>query len=76
MVALVRFGNRVGPEPKLEFAGESFVCDPTGRVVARAGQGTEELLVCDLDPALLDSSPARRLFLRDRRPSLYGPWLG
>ncbi len=29
--------NRVGPEPRLTFAGESFVCDPQGCVIARAG---------------------------------------
>lgn len=67
--------NRVGAEPKLEFAGESFVCDPTGRVVARAGKGTDEVLVCDLDRSLLEGSHARRFFLPDRRPELYGPWL-
>lgn len=68
--------NRVGPEPKLEFAGESFVCDPAGRVIARAGKGTDEVLVCELDRSLLERSHARRFFLPDRRPELYGPWLG
>jgi predicted amidohydrolase len=68
--------NRVGPEPELTFAGESFICDPAGRVIARAGQGTEEILVCDLDLSEIEKSSARRLFLRDRRPELYGDWLG
>jgi N-carbamoylputrescine amidase len=68
--------NRVGPEPRLTFAGESFVCDPSGRVIARAAQGTEELLLCDLDLAECERSYARRLFLRDRRPDLYGNCLG
>lgn len=67
--------NRVGSESCLEFAGESFVCDPEGRVIARAGAGTEEILVCDLVLGQVDDSPARRLFLRDRRPELYGDWL-
>jgi N-carbamoylputrescine amidase len=66
--------NRVGPEPKLNFAGESFVCDPAGRVLARAGQGTDEILLCDLDLTQIVSSPAERLFLRDRRPELYAKW--
>ena len=67
--------NRVGPEPKLSFAGESFVCDPEGTVLARAGAGTEELLMCDLDLKKVRTSHARRLFLRDRRPELYASWM-
>jgi len=67
--------NRVGREPRLEFAGESFVCDPEGRVIARAGRGSEEILSVDLDLEKVASSHARRLFLRDRRPDLYAGWL-
>ena len=67
--------NRVGREPKLEFSGESFVCDPNGTVIARAGKGKEEILFCDLDLGQIERSHARRLFLRDRRPELYGKWL-
>ena len=67
--------NRVGEEERLTFAGESFVCDPEGIVLARAGELTEETLVCDLDLGAVETSHARRLFLRDRRPELYGPWL-
>ena len=67
--------NRVGREDRLTFAGESFVCTPDGQVVARAGSGTEEILMCDIDLGALDESHARRLFLRDRRPDLYADWL-
>jgi N-carbamoylputrescine amidase len=67
--------NRVGVEPRLVFAGESFVCDPSGRVIARAKRGTDEILVCDLDLDEIGRSHARRLFLRDRRAELYGEWL-
>jgi predicted amidohydrolase len=67
--------NRVGKEPKLTFAGESFVCDPTGRVLARAASGTEEILLCDLDLGEVARSHARRMFLPDRRPELYADWL-
>ena len=66
--------NRVGQEAKLEFAGESFVCDPEGKVIARASKRTEEILLCDLDFTLVDRSHARRLFLPDRRPELYEAW--
>lgn len=67
--------NRVGAEEMLEFAGESFVCDPSGTVLARAGRGSEETLMCELDLDEVGRSPARRLFLRDRRPDLYAGWL-
>lgn len=62
--------NRVGKEPGIEFAGESFVCDPDGKVVARAPSRQESLLVTDLDLSACARSHARRLFLRDRRPEL------
>jgi len=68
--------NRVGEEEKLKFAGESFVCDPAGRVIKRAKQGVEEILYCDLDLDLVQKSHARQLFLRDRRPELYSDWIG
>ncbi len=67
--------NRVGREDALEFAGGSFVCDPAGRVVARAPEGEEHLLVAEVDLGELQRCHARRLFLRDRRPELYGDWL-
>jgi N-carbamoylputrescine amidase len=68
--------NRVGREERLEFAGESFVCAPDGRVLARAGTGTEEILYADLDLEECGRSAGQRLFLRHRRPELYGRWLG
>ncbi len=68
--------NRVGREDALTFAGESFVCDPEGRVLARAGRGTEEILCCDVDLAAAEGATARRLFRRDRRAALYAGWLG
>ena len=67
--------NRVGEEAKLTFAGESFVCDPSGEVIARAGKLTEEILYCDLDRRLVGESHAQRLFFRDRRPELYAKWI-
>jgi len=67
--------NRVGPEERLVFAGESFLCAPDGRVVARASSGTEEVLVADLDLGEVERSHARRLFFPDRRPELYAEWL-
>jgi predicted amidohydrolase len=67
--------NRVGEEEHLVFSGESFVCDPDGEVIARAGQGTDEILYCDLDLDKVPQSNARKLFMRDRRPELYHDWI-
>ena len=68
--------NRVGVEDRLSFAGESFVCGPDGAVRARAPRGVDALLVADLDLAEVQRSHARRVLLKDRRPDLYGDWLG
>ena len=67
--------NRVGVEEILTFGGESFVCDPNGAVIGRADEGTEEILLCELDLDLVKTSHAKRLFMRDRRPELYAEWL-
>jgi predicted amidohydrolase len=67
--------NRVGEEECLTFSGESFVCGPDGRVIARAAAMEDTILYSDLDLAQTAQSHARRLFLRDRRPDLYAGWI-
>ncbi len=67
--------NRVGQEDCLTFAGESFISAPDGTVVARAPAGRDHILLCDLDLDSIAQCHARQLFLKDRRPELYGPWL-
>lgn len=66
--------NRVGKEEKLTFAGESFVANPDGKVIARAGRLTEEILICEVDLSEVETSHAKKLFFRDRRPELYSEW--
>jgi N-carbamoylputrescine amidase len=68
--------NRVGAEERLTFAGESFVVDPEGQVIARGRKLADDLVIAEVDLAACARSTARRLFFRDRRPELYGPWLG
>lgn len=67
--------NRVGPEDCITFGGESFVCAPDGRVIARAAALEEEILHADLDIGEAAVSHARRLFLQHRRPELYAAWV-
>jgi len=67
--------NRVGEEERLTFGGESFVCSPDGRVLARSPAAEDDLLLVDLDLEQIRRCHARELFLRDRRPELYAGWL-
>ncbi len=67
--------NRVGKEDHLTFAGESFVCDFDGAVVARAPRGEDAILYADVELDHAACSHARKLFFRDRRPDLYAAWL-
>jgi len=64
--------NRVGREGELDFAGESFVVDPDGRVMARAPRGLDHILYADCDLSKNAASHAARHFLEDRRPEVYG----
>jgi hypothetical protein len=76
-----RFGidvvlNLYEREGDLGFAGESFICDPSGRVVAGSPRGEDHVLVADLDLSRLAASHPRRLFIRDRRDELVPRLLG
>lgn len=62
--------NRVGMEGKLRFWGRSFVANPFGRVLARAG-AAEELLLVDVDYAETERVRRGWPFLRDRRIDAY-----
>lgn len=67
--------NRVGEEACLTFGGESYVCAPDGRVIARAPAMEEAILTAEIDLREAAESHARTLFLRHRRPELYAAWL-
>jgi len=67
--------NRVGAEDSLEFWGNSFVVDPFGEVIARAGASAEEILIADCDLALIEETRRNWPFLRDRRIDAYGDLL-
>jgi predicted amidohydrolase len=67
--------NRVGEEECVTFAGRSFVCNPEGAVVAQAPDTEDAILYADLDLSEVQSSHARTLFFRDRRPEEYPDWI-
>ncbi len=64
--------NRVGPEGGIRFWGSSFVADPFGRVLARASETDEEVLVVPCDLGRVESVRRDWPFLRDRRVDVYG----
>lgn len=63
--------NRVGKEDMIDFAGESFVADPHGRVIAQAPKKKDFILYADCDFEQIPKSHAKKHFLRDRRPNFY-----
>ena len=72
----VASANRVGHEAPaggdgIEFWGGSFVCDPSGEVLARAGNETDEVLLAEIDFSHLERQRTHWPFLRDRRTDAY-----
>lgn len=68
----VAAANRTGEENGLTFYGGSFVCAPTGVVLAQAGRDTREVLFADLDMGLLRHWRGLFPLLHQRRPQVYG----
>ncbi len=66
--------NRIGSEGCLEFAGGSFICNPEGKIIGRAGANYEEILIKDINLEEVKTSTAKKLFFRDRREELYKNW--
>jgi len=68
--------NRIGHEapdggPGIEFWGQSFVADPSGRIMAKASVAEEEILITQIDLAMLNQQRTHWPFLRDRRVDAY-----
>ena len=63
--------NRVGKEDQMEFAGESVITNPEGRVIAQSPSGIDDILIHNLDLSEVEKSNARTMFFRDRRPDIY-----
>ena len=66
--------NRVGVEKPLneaQFYGSSYFCDPRGRIIGKASETEDEVLVCDLDMDMNREVRNTWQFLRDRRPESY-----
>jgi len=72
--------NRVGYEgkpeegdPGLEFWGNSFISDPFGNIVSKAGNSKDEILIAECDPKLSEETRRNWPFFRDRRIDTFQP---
>jgi agmatine deiminase len=63
--------NRVGTEGGCRFFGGSFACDAFGKILAKAGNN-EEILLVRMDLAMNHDVRESWGFFRNRRPDTYG----
>ena len=66
--------NRVGVEKPWsigEFYGQSYFCDPRGKMLAVGSRDQDELVVADLDLDVIREVRNTCQFFRDRRPETY-----
>ena len=63
--------NRPVDYQGIEFWGGSFVCDPSGAVLAEASRDRDEVLVAECDLSRVDDTRRNWPFLRDRRVDAY-----
>jgi len=72
--------NRVGSENGVGFYGSSFVCSPSGDILAQAGRDSTEVVIADLRPSDMDHWRIHFPLLHQRRPEVYKdilrPWSG
>ncbi len=67
--------NRVGREMPWnigEFYGQSYFCDPRGKMLAEAKRDRDELVIADIDLDVIREVRNVWQFYRDRRPETYG----
>jgi beta-ureidopropionase len=55
-----------------EFYGQSYFCDPRGKILCEGTRNTDDIVVCDLDLDLIREVRNTWQFYRDRRPETYG----
>jgi len=68
--------NRVGTEAPWNigrFYGSGYFVDPRGKLIAKASEDKDELVVADMDWSVLREVRNTWQFFRDRRPESYGP---
>jgi predicted amidohydrolase len=66
------FANGVGVDDDEIRTGNAMIIDPYGRILAETWKADDDMVIADLDLALLEECTGRR-WIRTRRPELYGP---
>ena len=67
--------NRVGTEEPWkigEFYGQSYFCNPRGKIIAEGSRDKDEIVTADLDLDMIAEVRRTWQFFRDRRPDMYG----
>jgi N-carbamoylputrescine amidase len=69
--------NRIGHEapaggPGIEFWGQSFICAPSGEILAKGSIDREEIVMAEIAWSGIDEQRTHWPFLRDRRIDAYG----
>jgi beta-ureidopropionase len=54
-----------------EFYGQSYFCDPRGRILAEGSRNTDDIVIADLDLDMIREVRNTWQFYRDRRPETY-----
>jgi len=68
--------NRIGHEapaggPGIEFWGQSFICAPSGEIIAKGSTDREEIVMAEVNWDGIDEQRTHWPFLRDRRIDAY-----
>jgi N-carbamoylputrescine amidase len=67
--------NRCGYEEPWrigEFYGQSYFCDPRGKILAEGCRDNDDVVIADLDLGMIREVRNTWQFFRDRRPETYG----
>ena len=63
--------NRVGREGNINFWGQSFICNPFGKILKRASAARQEMVLVEINLELNEFYSDGWGFLRNRRPDTY-----
>ncbi len=66
------FSNGIGIDDDEIRTGNSMIIDPYGRIIVETWKASDDMVIADLDAALLEQCTGRR-WIKTRRPKLYVP---